>query len=235
MKKYISLVLFIIEKILNCSSNDRFVNYLRKQGVAVGENVIFRGPYSTTIDTGRAHLISIGNNVDINTHFCLMTHDFSNFVFRNYFSDYVNNCGEINIGNNIYIGTNVTILRGVSIGDNCIIGAGSVVTKDIPSNSVAVGVPCRVVSSLEAYYEKRKEKAKEEAATFVRCFRKRYGRDPLVSELREEWITFIDSSNMDQYPEIPIKQKIGKGFTKWCKTYKAPYHSYEEFMNSVKD
>ncbi len=50
----------------------------------------------------------------------------------------------ITIGNNVWIGGNVVILPGVTIGDNSIIGAGSVVTKDIPSNVIAVGNPCTV-------------------------------------------------------------------------------------------
>ncbi len=55
----------------------------------------------------------------------------------------------VTIGNNVWIGGSVTILPGVTIGDNVTIGAGSVVTHDIPSNSVAVGNPCKVVKSLE--------------------------------------------------------------------------------------
>lgn len=51
----------------------------------------------------------------------------------------------VSIGNNVWIGGSVTILPGVSIGDNVTIGAGSVVTKNIPSNCVAVGNPCRVI------------------------------------------------------------------------------------------
>ena len=51
----------------------------------------------------------------------------------------------VKIGNNVWIGGSVTILPGVTIGDNVTIGAGSVVTKDIPSNVVAVGNPCRVI------------------------------------------------------------------------------------------
>ncbi len=54
----------------------------------------------------------------------------------------------ITIGNNCWIAGNVTICGGVTIGDGCVIGAGSVVTRDIPSNSLAVGVPCRVVRAV---------------------------------------------------------------------------------------
>lgn len=52
---------------------------------------------------------------------------------------------EIHIGNNVWIACNAVVLGGVHIGDNCVIGAGSVVTKDIPANTLAVGVPCRPV------------------------------------------------------------------------------------------
>lgn len=54
----------------------------------------------------------------------------------------------VKIGNNVWIGGSVTILPGVTIGDNVTIGAGSVVTRDIPSNSVAVGNPCKVIKHI---------------------------------------------------------------------------------------
>lgn len=55
----------------------------------------------------------------------------------------------INVGNNVWFGANVIVLPGVTIGDNCTIGAGSVVVKDIPANSLAVGNPCRVIRKIE--------------------------------------------------------------------------------------
>ena len=54
----------------------------------------------------------------------------------------------VTIGNNVWLGGSVTILPGVTIGDNVTIGAGSVVVKDIPSNSVAAGNPCKVIKSI---------------------------------------------------------------------------------------
>ncbi|NLR94155.1 sugar O-acetyltransferase [Flammeovirga agarivorans] len=54
----------------------------------------------------------------------------------------------ITIGNRVWIGGNVVILPGVSIGENVTIGAGSVVTKDIPANTVAVGNPCKVIKHI---------------------------------------------------------------------------------------
>ena len=58
---------------------------------------------------------------------------------------------EVHIGNNVWIGSNVVILPGVHIGDNTVIGAGSIVTKDIPSNVVAFGNPCRVIREIGSY------------------------------------------------------------------------------------
>ncbi len=67
----------------------------------------------------------------------------------------------IHIGKNCWLGAGVIVLPGVTIGDNTVIGAGSVVTKDIPSNVVAVGNPCRVIREIgerdkEYYFKNRK-------------------------------------------------------------------------------
>ena len=56
---------------------------------------------------------------------------------------------EVQIGNDVWIGANVSVLPGVTIGNNVIIGAGAVVNKDIPNNSIAVGVPARVIKEIE--------------------------------------------------------------------------------------
>ena len=58
------------------------------------------------------------------------------------------------IGRNCWIGAGAIIVPGVTIGDNTVIGAGSVVTKDIPSNVVAVGNPCRVLREINEHDKK---------------------------------------------------------------------------------
>ena len=55
----------------------------------------------------------------------------------------------IHVGNNVWFGGGVKVLPGVTIGDNCVIGAGSVVTHDIPANSLAYGNPCRVIREIK--------------------------------------------------------------------------------------
>ncbi len=54
------------------------------------------------------------------------------------------------IGNNVWLGVNATVLKGVRIGENSVIGAGSVVTSDIPANMIAGGIPCKAIRSLPA-------------------------------------------------------------------------------------
>ncbi|MDQ1096439.1 MULTISPECIES: sugar O-acetyltransferase [Chryseobacterium] len=55
----------------------------------------------------------------------------------------------IRVGHNVWFGGNVVVLPGITIGNNAVIGAGSVVTKDVPDNAVAVGNPCRIVKMIE--------------------------------------------------------------------------------------
>jgi acetyltransferase-like isoleucine patch superfamily enzyme len=59
-----------------------------------------------------------------------------------------NDAKPVKIGKNVFLGTRTMVLKGVTIGDNSVIGAGSVVTKDIPENVLAAGNPCRVIRSL---------------------------------------------------------------------------------------
>lgn len=66
--------------------------------------------------------------------------------------------GRIKIGDNCFIGSRSIILMNVIVGDNVIIGAGSVVSKDIPSNSVAAGIPAKVICTVDEYYAKNKAK-----------------------------------------------------------------------------
>ena len=106
------------------------------------------------------YLITIGENVEITAGVVFITHDGAVWTLRNYDEKYKNLdvFAPINVGNNVFIGNNAIILPGVTIGDNVIIGAGAVVAKDIPSNSVAAGVPAKVIRSLEEYGDNSIEK-----------------------------------------------------------------------------
>ena len=61
--------------------------------------------------------------------------------FREKYHEFIGSAGKVSIGNNVYIGADVMILKGSKIGDNVIIGAKSLVSGDIPSDCIAVGIP----------------------------------------------------------------------------------------------
>lgn len=219
------------------SSSKRYIAWLRSKGVSIGNGCMLRYPNTIRIDVSRPSLVTIGNNVDMNMNFQILTHDWSSLVFRECFGDLVNSSGKVSIGSNVYFGANVIVLKGVSIGDNCIIGAGSVVSKDIPSNSVAVGVPCRVVSSLEDYYKKRKRIALGEAVEYVKSIQERFGRNPFLSEMREEFIYFTNEKNYESYEKqgVPIRFQLGSAFEQWLRLHaNSEFEGFEDFLNYVK-
>lgn len=131
---------------------------LYKLGANIGKDVKFISPIHQNIFSTEPYLITIGDNTTISFDVVFCTHDGSTRVLRNLATNYEEKqtviYGKIKIGNNCFIGCRSIIMPGVTIGDNCIIGAGSIVTKDIPSNSVCAGQPCKFICSLEEYKEK---------------------------------------------------------------------------------
>ena len=110
--------------------------------IEIGEN-FYANHNLTILDAGK---VQFGDNVFIAPNCGVYTAGHPlDYETRNKGLEYAK---PIKVGNNVWIGGNVVVLPGVTIGDNCVIGAGSVVTKDIPENSVAVGNPCRVMKKI---------------------------------------------------------------------------------------
>ncbi len=138
------------------SSKNR-VEYLRKQNIFghIGNDV-------TIMDRKvplYAKLIRIHNNVCIASNVSFVTHDITHAMLnKRANNEKVNNeiIGCIEVMDNVFVGTNVTILNNVRIGPNAIVAAGAVVTKDVPPNSVVGGVPAKVICRLDEYMAKRK-------------------------------------------------------------------------------
>lgn len=153
------MIVKLFIRILNAVKNRLIIavdpaRYAKSLGVNIGENVRFYGATPGMFGT-EPWLIKIGNNVHIVSGCNFVNHDGGVLILRDKHPS-LELTNRINIGDNVYIGMNCTILPGVNIGSNVIIGAGSVITKDIPSNSVAVGVPAKVIKSLDQYLEKAK-------------------------------------------------------------------------------
>jgi acetyltransferase-like isoleucine patch superfamily enzyme len=133
------------------------LGYARSIGVRMGKNVNFYGMPSGMFGT-EPWLITIGNNVYITSGVTFVTHDGGTLILRKEIPD-LEYTAPITIGNDVYIGVRTIILPGVIIGNRCVIGAGSVVTKSIPDNSVAAGVPARVIKTTDEYLEGLKRKS----------------------------------------------------------------------------
>ncbi len=123
-------------------------------GVKIDRFVLINQPYNLILEKGsgigRGSVISameelkIGERTLIAPYCCIYDHDHN---FPEMLSGYV--IKKVEIGKNVWIGAHSIILKGVKIGDNSVIAAGSVVTKSIPPNSIAAGVPAKIIKKLK--------------------------------------------------------------------------------------
>lgn len=129
------------------------ISYWRGRGAIIGQNCEI---YPTADLGSEPYLISLGNHVRVNSGVNLITHDGGVWVLRGLKEELndIDRFGKIIVGDNVHIATNVIVMPGVRIGNNCIIGCGAVVTRSIPDNSIAVGVPARVIESVDEYLDK---------------------------------------------------------------------------------
>lgn len=175
-----------------------YVPYLRSVGMRIGKGTtIFANPRDVFIDPTRPWLIEIGNDVQITNGVKILTHGYDWSVVKGTSGEVLGSAGKVSIGNNCFIGMNVVILKGTTIGDNVIIGAGSVVRGFIPSNTVAAGNPCRVICSLDEYKQRRIAAQKEEAKELVVEYYKVYGTIPPQSVLSEFFWLFTKRSEIE--------------------------------------
>lgn len=138
-------------------NSDKRNQYLKKHDIfkEMGENVFFQ----PRVIPSDPKLIKFHNNIVVTSNVTFVCHDVFHLGLNHLGKGeypYYQSC--IEVMDNVFIGCNTTILGGVRIGPNAVVGAGSVVTKDVPENSVVVGNPARVIGTFEEFLEKRKEK-----------------------------------------------------------------------------
>lgn len=157
MNRFFKIVMDIFRsmnaKVLSRLNYDK---YLKKIGVNFTEGTVHifgRVEWQT-----EPWIITLGKNVYITDGVKFITHDGSTLIYRQYTPD-LEITKPIVIGDNVFIGNNVILLPGVTVGNNVVIGAGAVVSRNIPDNSLAVGVPARVVKSSDEFYEKLKKES----------------------------------------------------------------------------
>lgn len=125
------------------SGSDSKISYLRKQGMKIG-NKCHLETFSFSTEP---YLIELGDDVTIASGTVFITHDGAIQCFRADFPD-DDVFGRIIVGNNVFIGDNCTLLPNTVVGNNCIVGAGSVLRGRFPDNSVIIGNPAKVIASM---------------------------------------------------------------------------------------
>lgn len=148
-------------KMMIIRSGWKRAEYLKKKGILhhIGEHCV----YQSTLLPAEPFLVSIHDNVIIGPGVRLITHSASHLIY-NYeenTNEYVCRHGKIEIHDNVYIGADAIINMGITIGSNCIIAAGAVVTHDIPSGSIAAGIPAKIIGTYDENKAKHKEYSKK--------------------------------------------------------------------------
>jgi len=132
----------------------KYISDSVKNGLKIGRNIQILD--SVFLDPSHCFLISIGDNCTICPNVRLIAHDASTKNFLGY-----TKIGRIEIKENCFIGDSAIVLPNVKIGPNSIIGAGSVVTKNIPPNMIAAGNPAKMITTVQEYIDKIKGISRE--------------------------------------------------------------------------
>ncbi len=154
--------------------------------------------------------IEIGDNVQITKDCIILGHDYSYSVCAKALDIVPRQQKITKIGNNVFLGMRSIILMGAEIGDNTIIGAGSVVHGKIESDSVYAGNPAKKIASLNRYMEKYIEILTDSCDVVIKNFKNKNGRFPTLSELdfysalfTEDKTKYMNNANYNAIKEMP--------------------------------
>ncbi|BDU94261.1 acyltransferase [Clostridium perfringens] len=226
-----------IKKIIfpNTYSNDAYKTYLMEVGgVKIGKHTVVYAPNHTFIDTNKKHMISIGDYCKITSGVTILSHDYSRSVASRVYGQFIGGTLPVNIGDNVFIGEHATILMGTNIGNNCIIGANSVVKGDFPDNVVIAGNPAKIICTLEEYYKKAKDNWVNDAKKCAETIFKLTGRKPTVEEMTDSYFELYLPHNKETIEKYEYmfnrsaddKDQIIEAFL----NSEPLYNSFEDFL-----
>jgi acetyltransferase-like isoleucine patch superfamily enzyme len=174
-----------------------FLDRLRKQGATVGDNVQIVDRFRFQYEPWCANLLEIGDEAVISAGVRLVSHDSS---YANIVGDLPIRYGRIVIEKHAYIGVNAIILPGVTIGESSLIGAGSVVNRDIPPRSIAAGNPVRIVSTLDAGLARYQERVAADNVKGVRYL----DLGGSYRQMRQKWGKDVATMILKKYREYML-------------------------------
>ena len=156
-KKGENIIVYLYKKIF-LRSNKKKIEWLKLCGMKIGKGTIigcgmdmFPEPF----------MIELGENVYLAANVQFLTHDGSlSWLSRKMglTDKRTEKIGKIIIGDNCFIGARAMLMHDVTIGKNCIVAAGSIVTKNVPDNSVVGGCPAKVICTIDEYLERNKHR-----------------------------------------------------------------------------
>lgn len=139
-------------KVKKITPNEYNIMRMRKSGIKIGE----RCRIYTFLQSHEPAMLEIGDDVTISGDVALITHDNSILKYLDPKTDVV---GKIMIGDRCFLGNKCIVMLGVTLGENCIVGAGAVVTHSFPPHSVVAGNPARKICTTDQLAEKYKDYA----------------------------------------------------------------------------
>jgi len=229
IKKIIKIIIYGYR-----ATSETYVKKLRKMGMVIGEGTKFINPRTTTIDETRPWMIKIGNGCCITSGVTILTHDYGWSVLKAVYGEVIGSAKKVSIGDYVYIGMHTTIVGGVTIGNNVIIGANSLVSRDIPDNVVVAGNPARVIGTLEEYYHKRKSLEIGEAVEMAQIYYETYKEVPPIEIMREHFWLFENNWNSIN-PKFKKVNGLVYGSEEITKNrfieHTPVFRNYEEFLN----
>lgn len=237
MRLKILIMKFKLKHLGRFMPKDYFNKILALEGFNIGEGTIFYSPSSITIDRERPWMLRIGKYCKITKGCIILTHDYSRSVLRRKYGEILGEARETIIGDNVFIGMNSIILMGSQIGNNVIIGAGSVVSGKIPDDVVVAGNPAKIIRSLDKHYEIRKSKTLKEAKIYYNKFKERYGKYPDEFFKSPFFSLYTNRENADYENDSRFtcngdnREEIIRDF----KATSPKFDSYVEFLKYIKD
>jgi acetyltransferase-like isoleucine patch superfamily enzyme len=132
------------------------VGFARALGVRVGDGCELLGTNVGTWGT-EPFLITLGNHVQVTAGVRFITHDGAIWVFRREHPT-IGAFGPITVGDNVYIGTGAVLMPGVTVGNDSVIGACSVVKKDVPPRTIVAGIPAKPICTIDEYWAKHEHR-----------------------------------------------------------------------------
>lgn len=208
-----------------------FITYLRSKGVSIGDDCEFFKPATQFVDPTNPELITIGNKVKISLEVAILVHGLDYSVLRELHpGECFGSAGPVTIGDNVFIGMRSMLLKNTAIGNNCVIGAGSVVRGRIPDNSVAAGNPARVIMSIEDLYQKYKLREVDEAREFALTVYRNRGTEPTLADFAEYFYLFAGAEEALAAGIDVRGQTTPEYFERFKRMHNKRFPSFTNFM-----